>query len=464
MSEILGFGACLPRHRLTAGKSGPVRTLAGADEDGLTLAVAAARNALRDAGIGADSIDGVIFATASSPYGEKQSAPIAARALGLRENIVAFDVTGSTRAGTQALFAAADLAQSGQGRRLLVLAGDIREAAPGSARELEFGDAGAAVILGGARGFARIARIEQRSNEMLDVWRTADEPFVHAWENRFIIDHGYKPQIEAVLRTIAAGEGDALAGFSRAAIYAPDLRSLKEVATAVDVKLDTVIGAGWFGSVGCTGASFALLQLCAALEMAKPGEKLLLADYGDGAGAAVITVSAAPPHSADPVPAQIARGKAVDQAWRLKARNLLPKEFEPGGDLGNSATAHFRERDANLTLEGQVCVCGTHQFPKGRICVRCGAADKFKPCRYADRPGKVITYSRDHFFPTPSPPTVITVTELQDGPRIYVQVTDAEPDEITVGTPVQLVFRRIHQIGGRPNYFWKCMPIRGEIS
>jgi hypothetical protein len=39
-------------------------------------------------------------------------------------------------------------------------------------------------------------------------------------------------------------------------------------------------------------------------------------------------------------------------------------------------------------------------------------------------------------------------------------MTDGSPKEVRLGLPVELVFRKIHEAGGTPNYFWKCTPIR----
>ncbi len=34
----------------------------------------------------------------------------------------------------------------------------------------------------------------------------------------------------------------------------------------------------------------------------------------------------------------------------------------------------------------------------------------------------------------------------------------ADGDEVKVGTPVELTFRRLHEAGGNRNYFWKARP------
>jgi uncharacterized OB-fold protein len=144
----------------------------------------------------------------------------------------------------------------------------------------------------------------------------------------------------------------------------------------------------------------------------------------------------------------------------LKARNLDTREWERGGDLGLSATIHFRDRDEDLGFRGQTCrSCGATQFPIQRVCATCFAKDEFDTVRLSDRTGRVLTYTFDFFFPTPTPPTVVTVTEVEGGARVHLQLVDVAPDDVRLDMPVEFVFRRIHEAGGRPNYYWKGTPL-----
>jgi uncharacterized OB-fold protein len=97
------------------------------------------------------------------------------------------------------------------------------------------------------------------------------------------------------------------------------------------------------------------------------------------------------------------------------------------------------------------------QFPNQRVCETCFAKDDFEGVRLSDRRGKVLTYTFDFFFPTPDPPTIVTVTEV-DGARIHLQLVNVDSKDVHIGMPVEFQFRRIHQSGGRPNYYWKGVP------
>ena len=49
-----------------------------------------------------------------------------------------------------------------------------------------------------------------------------------------------------------------------------------------------------------------------------------------------------------------------------------------------------------------------------------------------------------------------------DGARIHLQLVNATPEEARIGLPVEFVFRKIHEAGGRPNYYWKGSPCGEE--
>ena len=76
------------------------------------------------------------------------------------------------------------------------------------------------------------------------------------------------------------------------------------------------------------------------------------------------------------------------------------------------------------------------------------------------RTGQVFTFAVDHLAASPFPPTVMAVVDLDGGGRIYCEVADVEPDKVQIGTPVELVPRRLREGGGLYHYYWKCRPRR----
>jgi uncharacterized OB-fold protein len=43
-------------------------------------------------------------------------------------------------------------------------------------------------------------------------------------------------------------------------------------------------------------------------------------------------------------------------------------------------------------------------------------------------------------------------------------MADASPDEVAIGTPVEMTFRRLYTSGGVHNYFWKVRPVEGSSN
>jgi uncharacterized OB-fold protein len=48
------------------------------------------------------------------------------------------------------------------------------------------------------------------------------------------------------------------------------------------------------------------------------------------------------------------------------------------------------------------------------------------------------------------------MTEVE-GCRLQVQLADARPEQVKLDVPVEFAFRKIHEAGGKPNYFWKAI-------
>jgi uncharacterized OB-fold protein len=370
-------------------------------------------------------------------------------------------VSGSLRAGTNALRAAADAVAAGSAQRVLVIASDCRLAAPGSALERGFGDGAVAFLVSGADAVATLDAGSAVADEIVDVWRSEGDPFVHSWEERFVIQEGYTPRMSEAVSGLLGETGTALSDYAHVALYAPDPRSHAGLARALGVDA-AALQDPLFGRLGNAGAAFAGLQLAALLERARAGERVLLASYGDGAEALAFRVTdqidKLEPRRG--VSFHLARRRTVPSYDHYrKARHLDAREWRAESAPGLSATIHHRERDDDLSFCGQRCnVCGRIQFPAQRICESCYAKDDFDRVRLSDRTGHVVTYTFDFFFPTPDPPTLVTIVEI-DGARVHLQVANCDPKQMRIGLPVEFELRRVHEVGGRPNYYWKGVPV-----
>ncbi len=449
--------------RKASGGSGE-RSVAYFDEDAVTMAVAAGTNCLE--GIERSTVDGLLFASTSYPYREKQGASLIAKALDLRRDVFTADFCDTTRAGTIALRAALDAVRAGSLQQVLVIASDARPAPPRSPLERNFGDAAVAFLIAREEVAADFAIHVSLADEIRDIWRTEHDRFVRSWEERFVVEHGYGDNLRDAISRCLQRSGLQTSEVDKLAVYSPDARSHLGVLRRFGFESNRIQDP-LFGRVGNCGAALAPLLLAAALEEARPGQRILWANYGDGADAFVVQTQ-------EPVTG-LARRRGV--AWHLARRkefsdydrflafrDLYPSDADRRGGQGVSATVHFRDRNEDISFHGHRCRrCGTEQFPFQRVCFQCFARDDFEEVRLSDRQGKVMSFTFDYFAGSPDPPLIVTTIEAQGGARVYLQMTDASPNEVKLDLPVEFTFRKIHEYGGTPNYFWKCTPVRNPL-
>jgi uncharacterized OB-fold protein len=218
-----------------------------------------------------------------------------------------------------------------------------------------------------------------------------------------------------------------------------------------------------FGKLGSAGAAFTPLLLAAAFEGAQAGQRILVVGYGDGADVLVLETTAVAERleGRRGVSWHLARrGELPSYDMYLRFRQLLATEHDRRAGAGISATKHFRDRDEDVTLAGQRCKrCGCVQYPRQRVCFRCHTRDEFERVRLSDKIGSIKSFTFDNFAGSPNPPLVATVTDVE-GARLYLQMTDVNPREVKLDMPVELTFRKMHDAGGTPNYYWKCTPVR----
>ena len=467
MAGIAATGAYVPRYRLGAFTDGwgsrVERSVANFDEDSVSMAVAAGLDCLT--GRDRQDIDGLLFATTTPPYAEKGCASIIATALDLRRDIFTADITDVLRAGTSALKQALDSVTAGSARQVLVIASDNRQGAPKGDAERNSGDGAAAFIVSNESVIAEFEGSYSISENMMDVWRSAGDQFLRSWEDRFAIEEG----LERILGDAIAGfmerQGIAARDVGKLALYAPDGRRHQQLARQLGFAPEQVQDA-MFGRLGNTGAAFVPMLLASALEDAMPGQLIVAASYGDGSDVLGFraAASAGNGRASTGVSGFLNSGKSLDSyetyarwrdVWVTDAASRRPQSQSP------SVSALWREGDRNIRFYGATCnQCGFVQYPPQRVCVNCRAHDDSTPVRLSDRPGQVFTYSMDYLAGTTDTPLVIAVVDFDGGGRALCMITDRELDEIQIGMPVEMSFRKLRVVNGIHNYYWKAVPQR----
>lgn len=407
------------------------------------MAVEAARRTVA----GGEAPGAIFFATTTPPYLDKTNASAIHAALDLGHEGFAVDVAGSARSSVGASRAAA----AGGG---LVVMADVVTGLPGSDDERAGAD-GAAAFLFGPSDDAAVETVSSASAtaEFLDRWRLPGEQASHRWEERFGQEM-YMPLIREAVSGALAEAG--LERTDHVVVSSPHARA----AAAASKQLGA--GAGPEG-LGYAGAADIGLRFADVLDRAGPGETILNVSAVDGCDAAVLrtTERIGDARRGATVAEQLDGGREVTYATYLTWRGLLEREPPRRPDPDRPAGPPAARAEAwKFAFVGSRCTeCGHVHVPPRRVCVGCGAVDKMERAPLSDKQGTVATYTVDRLAFSPSPPMIDAVVDFDGGGRYTLEVTDAAPDEVDIGTRLELTFRRLYTTSGIHNYFWKVRPL-----
>ncbi len=479
MVGIVAFGGYIPRLRLSRkaivdanswanpalrSQAKSERAICNWDEDPVTMAVEAARDCLgtRDR----EEVAALYFASTSAPFDDRLNGGIVSQALLLGSDVATLDVSHSQRAGTSALIAAASAVAAGS-NKALVIAAEQRHTAAASMLELTSGDGAVALLLGPEEGVAKLVGHQSASVDFVDHYRGHGRDFDYVWEERWIRDEGYMKIVPPVLKTLLEKTGVAANDIAHFCLPC----TLPRVAAGIAKRLGIPEGNvrdNLHAGCGDTGASHALVMLAHALEQAKPGDRILVAGFGQGCDGLLFEATAAVATGQPEVgiTRSLARGKPETNYQKYMAFNDLVK-IEKGlraeVDKQTPLSTLYRKRDMILGFVGGKCrTCGTVQFPKSRICVNpnCNAVNTQDDQPFADFPAKVLSWSADYLTYSADPPAHYGMVQFEEGGRLMADFTDVDVGKVEVGMPMRMVFRIKERDPQRGfvRYFWKAVP------
>lgn len=481
---IHAFGGYVPKARLQRGVIAEAnawfnpglrglgkgeRATANWDEDAVTMAVEAARDALggTGGGTGKDGINGVFLASTSLPFQDRQNAGIVAEALHLGHALQTMDVAGSQRAGTSALLNALQAAGGGGGP-ILVAGAERRRTKAASPLELTTGDGAAALVVGDGDGIAKLLGHASESIDFVDHYRGQDETFDYVWEERWVRDEGFMKIVPVAITRALDAAGISADAVDHFCFPTPARRVAGMLAKKLGMPDDSVRD-NLQGTLGEAGAAHPLIMLASALEDAKAGEIIVIAGFGQGCDALVFEVteaigSAQPGHG---ISGYLARRREETNYMRYLAINdlmVVEQGLRSEVDKQTGMTTLYRNKEMILGLIGGQCRdCGTLQFPKSNVCVNpnCGAIDSQDDHPFADMAAKMNSYTADALTYSPDPPAYYGMVQFEEGGRGMMDFTDVDPGaKLQVGQPMRMMFRvkDFDTKRGFRRYFWKATP------
>jgi len=293
---FVGYGAYVPRYRLparevariwTGGVGGvPIKekAVAGLDEDVVTMSIEAARNAMARAQVDPTEIRAVWVGSESHPYAVKPTSTIVAETIGAVPNTQAADWEFACKAGTEAVVAAMGLVGSRMAHYAMAIGMDIAQGKPGDALEYTAGAGGAAYLLGPAdESLAIIQSSYSYVTDTPDFWRREYQRYPEHGQ-RFTGEPAYFKHISAAARAMLEANGTSPADYKWAVFHQPNTKFPQRVAAMLGFSKEQIEPGLLVPVIGNTYAGAAMIGLSATLDIAEPGDRILMVSFGSGAG------------------------------------------------------------------------------------------------------------------------------------------------------------------------------------
>ncbi len=333
---ISGYGVYIPKLRIkkedyakawgsfsAAGVS--EKSVMGFDEDVLTAAAKVSRRALESVPIGPEKVTRFALASTTPPYVEKVLSGTVMVSVGIPNQTLSSDHTSSTRAGTEAMLSAFEHVQANPKGVALVAVADAPIASMWDSFEHALGAGAAAYVLSSENIVAELEGHASYASEYFgERFKPRDESLIH--------DLNVKKFSESSVITNTTKAGNALLKklgrkpeeYQHVVIQQPDAR----VPTTVGSRMQFTehqLAAGMTSKVlGDLGAASTPVSLAAALDDAKPGDRIMVISYGSGSGSDALSFKVVGDRKAAPrFQAEADQKEYIDYIKYLKLKGAI---------------------------------------------------------------------------------------------------------------------------------------------
>jgi len=351
---------------------------------------------------------------------------------------------------------------------VLVAAADKRPTKSAFFHEMWFGDGAASLLLGNKNVIAEMKGSFTVSYDFVDHFKGINQEYDYFWEERWVRDEGFGKiavqVVDGLLKKLKISGAD-VSRFVMPCVFG---REPVSVAKKFGIEKDKVAD-NLHKVCGETGTAHSLVMLAVALQDAKPGDKILLVAFGQGASAFLFEVT---PEITKLAPRVGIKGYLAQRREEknylkfLTFNELVVQEngMRAEADWKTALSTLYRKRKMILGLVGGMCTkCKTPQFPKSDVCVNpdCGAHHTQEDHEFAEQQGKIKTWSSDLLTYCVDPPAHYGMIEFDNGGQFMCDFTDHEIGKVEVGMPVEMVFRvkNVDPARGFTRYFWKAKPL-----
>jgi len=307
MVGIVGYGASIPRNRIKVEEIAKVwgadapsykkglgleeKSVPSPDQDTITFSVQAAKNALKRAKIDPRDIGALYVGSESHPYAVKPSGTVVAEAIGATPDIHCADFEFACKAGSEAMFVCTSLVSSDHVKYALAIGADTSQGAPGDALEYSTAAGAAAFIIGKENPVSTIDSTYSFMTDTPDFWRREYQHYPrHA--GRFTGEPAYFKHVLGAARGIMDAAKVKPQDFAYVIFHQPNGKFPLRAGKRLGFTVDQIEPGRLVPKLGNTYSGSSPMGLTAVLDIAKPGDRILLVSYGSGAGSDAFILTA----------------------------------------------------------------------------------------------------------------------------------------------------------------------------
>ncbi|MCD6492800.1 MAG: hydroxymethylglutaryl-CoA synthase [Archaeoglobaceae archaeon] len=295
------------------------------DEDTATISVEAAREAVYRANIDPKDIGAIYVGSESHPYAVKPTATIVGEALGVGNDFFSADLEFACKAGTAGMQMCIGFVKSGMIRYGLAIGADTSQSKPGDALEYSAAAGGAAFVIG-KDPIAVIEETYSFTSDTPDFWRRELQPYP-SHGGRFTGLPAYFRHVTSAARGLMEKTGLNAQDFDYAVFHQPNAKFPVRVAKMLGFTNEQIKPGLLVPYIGNTYSGSSILGLAAILDVAKPGDRILLVSFGSGAGSdafSIIVTDTIENFERNPsVWDKIEKGVFIDYGMYLKHRGKI---------------------------------------------------------------------------------------------------------------------------------------------
>ena len=305
-SGIVSYGAYIPRYRIKIEEIAKVwgdnpnsiidglmvyeKSVPDMDEDTITIAVEAARNAVNRANVNPEKIGAVFTGSESHPYAVKPTSTIVAEAIGATPNLTAADFEFACKAGTAAMQACVGMTESDMIELGLAIGADVSQGAPGDALEYTAAAGGVAYIIGKENILAKIESTYSFTTDTPDFWRREGKPYPEHG-GRFTGEPGYFKHVTSAASGLLQRLGTKPSDYDYAVFHQPNGKFPTRVAKMLGFSNEQIKPGLVVSRLGNTYSGSCMMGLAATLDIAKPDDRIFMTAFGSGAGSDAFSFS-----------------------------------------------------------------------------------------------------------------------------------------------------------------------------